>query len=145
MSCSISIDSWESSMNLSNGVSISISFSLTLAIVVSISSISRVGRGSIGMGSIGSRDVGSDRGRYSIRGSNRGGVSMVGIGNSTITNGTISAHNTIAVVYTSDDSTAGKSRCNLADGVGITVSLDSSKGQKNKGEGSHHGCAEQSF
>merc|ERR1719493_247227 len=117
-------------MNLSDGVSISISFSLTLAIVVSISSIGRVGRGSIGMGSIGSRDVGSDRGRYSIRGSNRGRGSTVG-------NGTISTHNTIAVVYTSDDSTAGKSRCNLADGVGITVSLDSSKGQKNKGEGSH--------
>ena len=107
MSCSISIDSWESSMNLSNGVGISISFSLTLAIVVSISSIGRVGRGSIGMGSIGSRDVGSDRGRYSIRGSNRGRVSMVGIGNATVANGTISTYNTIAVVHTSDDSTAG--------------------------------------
>ena len=41
-----------------------------------------------------------------------------------------SANNNVRIVNTSYNTAIGESRCNLADGVGITVSFDSGEGQK---------------
>ena len=49
---------------------------------------------------------------------------------SMVANGTKSANNTVGIVNTSYNTAIGESRCNLADGVGITVSFDSGEGQK---------------
>ena len=57
---------------------------------------------------------------------------MASIG--TVANGTKSANNTVRIVNTSYNTAIGESRCNLADGVGITVSFDSGEGQKDLGE-----------
>merc|ERR1719270_2922162 len=66
---SVGIGIVKSSIDLTDGVCLRVSFSLTLAIVVSIASISGVGRSSIGGGGVGGRD--SNMGRDSRDSSHR--------------------------------------------------------------------------
>merc|ERR1719452_185066 len=128
------IGNGESIIYLSNGVGISISFSFTLAISVVVKTGITIGnRGS----SISNMSNSGISGRCSI-------TNMSSI--STVANGSNSLHKTIAIVNTSYNTTVGASSCDLANGVGIsiTVSIDSGQGQKDKCKGSHLGLAEQS-
>merc|ERR1719477_379183 len=80
--------------------------------------------------------------------SSRSSHYMVSISNmpsiGTVTNSSNTTDNTIRVVNTSYYTTMGKSRCNLTNGVGVTVSSHGGSGQKDKCESSHLDIAEQS-
>merc|ERR1712055_1222930 len=118
MASSISISNWKSGSNLSNGVSIRVSLSLTLAKMSGISVVS------IG---------------------NWSSISKVASIHSTITKSTNTTHQTMAIVNTSYNTSIGVSSCNLANGVGITVSIESSKRQDDKDNSSHDDDAGQSY
>merc|ERR1712183_936253 len=64
-------------------------------------------------------------------------ISKVASIHSTITKSTHTTHQTMAIVNTSYNTPIGVSSCNLANGVGITVSIDSSKRQDDKDKRSH--------
>merc|ERR1712212_941246 len=55
----------------------------------------------------------------------------------TITKSTNTTHQTMAIVNTSYNTSVGVSSCDLANGVGITVSIDSSERQDDKDKSSH--------
>merc|ERR1711892_300906 len=169
MSGSNGVMDGESSSDLSDSISISVrvSFclSLTLAVVPGIS-VSKTGvsadsRGSYNTGvSIGSRSsdnlVGitkmsntsitkmSNTSISKMSNTSISNVSSIG----TVANSTESADNTVRIVYTSHHTTVGESSCNLANSVGISLSLslsfDSGHAQKDKCKSSHLGLAEQS-
>merc|ERR1739838_477023 len=108
-----------SSCNLANGVGISIRISFTLSkSVVSKTGITIGDRGS----SISNMSNASIANTSSI-------TNMSSI--STVANGSESLHKTIAIVNTSYNTAIGASSCDLANGVGIsiTVSIDSGQGQ----------------
>merc|ERR1712123_560606 len=153
------------SISVSISISISFSLSLTLAIVSGIS-VSKTGvsadsRGSNNTGvSIGSRSsnnlVGiakmSNTSITKISNTSISKMSNTSISNvssiGTVANSTESADNTVRIVNTSHNTTVGESSCNLANSVGISLSLrlsfDSGHAQKDKCKSSHFGCAEQS-
>merc|ERR1719495_1277349 len=114
MSSGISISYWKSSSHLSNGVSLRICF--TFAIVSSISIVS-IGCCISKMTSISSVHT-------------------------TVTKSTNTTHKTMAIVNTSYNTSIGVSSCNLANSVGITVSIDSSQGQEDYDKSSHDDLAE---
>merc|ERR1712098_974725 len=122
VSSGISVVDWESSSDLSNGVSISIrvSLSLTLAIVVSGVSVDGGGWDNAGVdgGSSNNSRVGS-RGSNNMvsvaKVSNTSIANMSSIG--TVTNGSDTANNTVRVVDTSHDTSKGASSSNLTNGV----------------------------
>merc|ERR550519_1259784 len=116
MSSGISISNWKSCSNLSNGVSIRVSLSLTLAVVSGISIVSIGNRSSI---------------------SKVASISKMATIHSTITKSTDNTHQTMAIVNTSYNTSVGVSSCNLANGVGVTVSIDSSERQDDKDKSSH--------
>merc|ERR1711936_126123 len=64
-------------------------------------------------------------------------ISKVASIHSTITKSTHTTHQTMAIVNTSYNTSVGVSSCNLANGVGVTVSIDSSKRQDDKDNSSH--------
>merc|ERR550519_1786873 len=64
-------------------------------------------------------------------------ISKVASIHGSITKSTDTTHQTMAIVNTSYNTSIGVSSCNLANGVGITVSIDSSKGQDDKYKSSH--------
>merc|ERR1719348_2764382 len=57
----------------------------------------------------------------------------------TVANGSESTDRAMAIVHSSDDASMGEASMNLADGVGICLSLSMSRGNshQHKGEGSH--------
>merc|ERR1711970_799443 len=116
MPSGISISDWKSSSYLSNCVRLRICFSFTLAIVPSISIVS-IGCCISKMTSISSIHT-------------------------TVTKSTDTTHKTMAIVNTSYDTSIGVSSCNLANSVGITVSIDSSQGQEDCDKSSHDYLAE---
>merc|ERR1711970_1516353 len=111
MSSGISISNWKSSSYLSNGVRLRICFSFTLAIVSSISIVS-IGCCISKMTSISSIHT-------------------------TVTKSPNTTHKTMAIINTSYDTSIGVSSCDLANSVGITVSIDSSQGQEDYDKSSH--------
>jgi len=148
VSSGISVVDWESSSDLSDGVSISIrvSLSLTLAIVVSGVSVdgggwdnAGVDRGSSNNSRVGSR--GSNNMVSIAKVSNTSIANMSSIG--TVTNGSDTANNTVRVVDTSHDTSEGASSSDLTNGVGVAIS-EGSGGQEDKCESSHLDSAEQS-
>merc|ERR550532_1891527 len=147
VSSSIGIVDGETSSNLSNGVGISIRVSLTLAIVVSRVSVDRCGGKNTGV-----HRGSSNNSRVSSRSSNNmvsvSKVSKTSISNmssiGTVANSSNTTHNTIRVINTSYYTSMGQARCNLSNGVGITVTTHGSCGQKDKCESSHLDIAEQS-
>merc|ERR1711931_245749 len=125
VSSSIGIVDRETSSDLSNGVGISIRVSLTLAIVVSGVSVDSCGGKNAGV-----HGGSSNYSRVSSRGSNNM-VSVSEVSNTSISNmssiGTVSnssntTDNTIRVINTSYYTSIGQARCNLSNGVGVTVS-----------------------
>merc|ERR1712168_977917 len=146
VSSSIRIVDGETSSNLSNSVGISIRVSLTLAIVVSGVSVDRCGGKNAGV-----HGGSSNYFRVSSRGSNNmvsvSEVSNTSISNmssiGTVTNSSNTTDNTIRVINTSYYTSIGQARCNLSNGVGVTVSMDGSS-QKDKCKSSHLDIAEQS-
>merc|ERR1711970_1019771 len=143
MSSGISVSNWESSSDLSDGVSISLRLSLSLTLSIEVPGIS-VGRGGVSMDSRGVT-VGRGSSNHMVgiaKMSNTSIPNMSGIG--TVADGPDTNNNTVRVVNTSYNTTMGESRCDLTNGVGVTVSIDSSNGQKDKCESSHLDMAEQS-
>merc|ERR1712168_925391 len=135
VSSSIGIVDGESSGYLSNCVGISIRISLTLAIVVSRVSVDRCGGKNAGV-----HRGSSNYSRVSSRSSNNM-VSVSKVSNTSISNmssiGTVAnssntTDNTIRVINTSYYSSIGQARCNLSNGVGVTVTTYGSSGQKDK-------------
>merc|ERR1719452_61935 len=133
---SVGIGKGESIIYLSNGVGISIrrSFSFTLSKSIVVKTRITIGNRGSSISNMSNTGISS---RCSI-------TNMSSI--STVANGTYSLHKTIAIVNTSYNTTVGASSCDLANGVGIsiTVSIDSGQGQKDKCKGSHLELAEQS-
>merc|ERR1711970_741209 len=145
MSSGISVSNWESSSDLSDGVSISISLRLSLSLTLSVvvPSIS-VGRGGVSMDRRGVT-VGRGSSNHMVgiaKMSNTSIPNMSGIG--TVADGPDTTNNTVRVVNTSYNTTMGESRCDLTNGVGVTVSIDGGNGQKDKCESFHLDMAEQS-
>merc|ERR1719228_1981236 len=64
-------------------------------------------------------------------------ISKVATIYSIITKSTNTTHQTMAIIDTSYNTSVGVSSCYLANGVGITVSIDSSKRQDDKDKSSH--------
>merc|ERR1711936_955036 len=116
MSSGISISNWKSSSYLSNCVCLRICFSFTLAVVSSISIVS-IGCCITKMTSISSVHT-------------------------TVTKSFDTTHKTMAIINTSYNTSRGVSSCNLANSVGITVSIDSSQGQEDCDKSSHDDLAE---
>merc|ERR1719320_88731 len=158
VSSSIGIVEGEPSSNLSNGVGIGIrvSLSFTLAIVVPSISMDRCGRNNAGVdGRSSNNSRVSSRSSHNMvsiskvsntsisKVSNTSISNMPSIG--TVTNSSNTTDNTIRVVNTSYYTSMGKSRCNLTNGVGVTVSSHGGSGQKDKCESSHLDIAEQSL
>jgi len=143
VSSSIGIVDWESSSDLTDGVSISIRVSLSLTLAIEVSGVSVDGGGW--------DNTGVDRGSRNNSGVGSGGsnnmVSIAKVSNTSIANmssiGSDTANNTIRVVDTSHDTSRGASSCDLTNGVGVTVS-EGSGGQEDKCESSHLDSAEQS-
>merc|ERR1740128_422395 len=116
----IGISNRKSMGNLANSVSIRVSLSRTLAIVSSISK-TRISIGNRGGNSMSSIAKVSNTSIPSISKMSNTSISSI----STVTNSTQSLHKTVAIVHTSYNTAIGESRCDLANSVGITVSLDS--------------------
>merc|ERR1712106_474987 len=151
----------ETSSDLSDSVSISIrisfGLSLTLAVVsgisVSKSGVSVDSRGTNNTGvSIGSGSSNNLVGITKMSNTSISKMSNTSVSNvssiGTVANGTKSAYNTVGIVNTSYNTTVGESSCDLANSVGISLSLslslDSGHAQKDKCKSSHLGFAEQS-
>merc|ERR1711970_958425 len=62
---------------------------------------------------------------------------VASIHSSTITKSTYTTHQTVAIVNTSYNTSIGVSSCYLANGIGITVGMDSSKRQDDQDKSSH--------
>merc|ERR1740128_831976 len=120
MAGSIGISNRKSMGDLANSVSIRVSISLTLAIVSSVSK-TRISIGNRGGNSMSSIAKVSNTSISSIAKMSNTSIPSI----STVTNSTQSLHKTVAIVHTSYNTTIGVSRCDLANSVGITVSLDS--------------------
>merc|ERR1739838_1022007 len=122
MAGSIGVSNRKTMGDLADSVSIRVSISLTLAIVSGISQ-TRISIGNRGGNSVSSISKVSNTSISSIAKMSNTSIPSI----STVTNGTQSLHKTVAIVHTSYNTTIGVSRCDLADGVGIgiTVSLDS--------------------
>merc|ERR1711970_331692 len=143
MSSGISVSNWESSSDLSDGVSISFRLGLSLTLSIVVPGIS-VGRGGVSMDSRGVT-VGRGSSNHMVgiaKMSNTSIPNMSSIG--TVADGPDTTNNTVRVVNTSYNTTMGESRCDLTNGVGVTVSIDGGNGQKDKCESSHLDMAEQS-
>merc|ERR1719187_2899299 len=148
VSSSIGIVDWESSSDLTNGVSISIRVSLSLTLAIEVSGVSVDGGGwdntGVNRGSRNNSGVGSGGSNNMVsiaKVSNTSIANMSGVG--TVTDGTDTANNTVGVVNTSHDTSEGASSSDLTNGVGVTVS-EGSGGQEDKCESSHLDSAEQS-
>merc|ERR1711970_581408 len=143
MSSGISVSNWESSSDLSDGVSLSLRLGLSLTLSIVVPGIS-VGRGGVSMDSRGVT-VGRGSSNHMVgiaKMSNTSIPNMSAIG--TVADGPDTTNNTVRVVNTSYNTTMGESRCDLTNGVGVTVSIDGGNGQKDKCESSHLDMAEQS-
>merc|ERR1719187_2188238 len=116
VSSSIGIVDWESSSDLTDGVSISIRVSLSLTLAIEVSGVS------------------VDGGGWDNTGVNRGSRNNSGVGSG-------GSNNMVSVVNTSHDTSEGASSSDLTNGVGVTVS-EGSGGQEDKCESSHLDSAE---
>merc|ERR1719500_282776 len=128
-------------------LSLGLSLSLTLAVVVAV--VVAVDGGESGVDSRvdtrvdsgGGNSVDSRSGNMSNSADNRGGNVVDGRSGSvdcTVADGAKTRDNTVAVVDSGDDSTAGQTVGNLPNGVGVGLSLSpGGSHKKNKSEGPH--------
>merc|ERR1712106_296665 len=130
----------ESSSDLSDSVSISIRISFGLSLTMTGVSVDSRGSNNTGV-SIGSGSSNNLVGITKMSNTSISKLSNTSIYNmssiGTVANGTKSAYNTIGIVNTSHNTTVGESSCDLANSVGISLSLslslDSGHAQKDLG------------